>query len=42
MWKAAVGPAKNFAGVREGLFAILLIYVPGMLLECSFEMGDKG
>jgi very-long-chain (3R)-3-hydroxyacyl-CoA dehydratase len=36
VWKAAVGPAKNYAGVREGLFAILLIYVPGKWFEVPF------
>lgn len=38
VWLAATGPAKQYTGVREGLFAILLIYVPGKLLtySCAF------
>lgn len=29
VWLAATGPAKQYTGVREALFAILLIYIPG-------------
>lgn len=32
VWLAATGPAKQYTGVREALFAILLIYIPGMCL----------
>ncbi|KAG9903216.1 PTPLA-domain-containing protein, partial [Aureobasidium melanogenum] len=28
VWLAATGPAKQYTGVREALFAILLIYIP--------------
>jgi very-long-chain (3R)-3-hydroxyacyl-CoA dehydratase len=33
VWLAASGPAKQYTGVREGLFAVLLVYVPGMFLN---------
>ncbi|KAI4850050.1 PTPLA-domain-containing protein [Aureobasidium sp. EXF-8845] len=41
VWKAAVGPAKSFAGVREGLFAILLIYVPGSYILFTHMMAQR-
>jgi hypothetical protein len=37
VWKAASGPAKEYTGVREGLVAILLIYIPGELFRCSWK-----
>lgn len=42
VWLAATGPAKQYTGVREGLFAILLIYVPGKLLTYSCAFWAKG
>jgi hypothetical protein len=30
VWKAAVGPAGEYTGVKEALFVILAVYVPGM------------
>lgn len=29
VWLAASGPAKQYTGASEGLFAVLFIYVPG-------------
>lgn len=38
VWLAATGPAKQYTGVREALFAILLIYIPG---KCSANLDPE-
>ncbi|THY33913.1 PTPLA-domain-containing protein [Aureobasidium pullulans] len=41
VWLAASGPAKQYTGVREGLFAVLLIYVPGSYILFTHMMAQR-
>ncbi|KAI4738876.1 PTPLA-domain-containing protein [Aureobasidium sp. EXF-12298] len=41
VWKAASGPAKEYTGVREGLIAILLIYIPGSYILFTHMMAQR-
>ncbi|KAH0359901.1 PTPLA-domain-containing protein, partial [Aureobasidium melanogenum] len=41
VWLAATGPAKQYTGVREALFAILLIYIPGSYILFTHMMAQR-
>ncbi|THY54954.1 PTPLA-domain-containing protein [Aureobasidium pullulans] len=41
VWLAASGPAKQYTGVREGLFAVLLVYVPGSYILFTHMMAQR-
>ncbi|KAI5209697.1 hypothetical protein AUEXF2481DRAFT_30461 [Aureobasidium subglaciale EXF-2481] len=41
VWKAATGPAGQYTGVKEALFAILLIYVPGSYILFTHMMAQR-
>ncbi|THX52007.1 PTPLA-domain-containing protein [Aureobasidium pullulans] len=41
VWLAASGPAKQYTGVREGLSAVLLVYVPGSYILFTHMMAQR-